>query len=328
MDRLHSWKSIAMRELDSTDPRFEMDPFIPTVIAGEAYQKAVAEIVLGRFKQARASLAKVWVAARSKIEGVRAPDYTDMIYWFLTAWLTEEEKDRPNPWMLIKALHEQIVNELEKYGNSEAIEMYRKVADYTDFDINKRLRPSSGASVDEKFYTRMGRRYLNLTKLWLLDDLPGNTETVGVLLDCSGKMMENARKKIIQNLNLKEIDLTYIREGDMDILRRSDSGRYLVYKEYRDWEDNPYLFYKLQSKTALGFVDFLNDRTDEKAKKARQSLDALFQEARNPDHPLFAGLDVIEQSLWAYLGARWLIRGTSRKPFNVLKYYLKGSPDS
>ncbi len=323
MKRREVWEDIARQKLDSTDPRFEWDPLIPTVLAGEAYQKAIALIVLGEYEKTRKPLSRVWVACRSKIESQKDPDFMDMLYWLLVSWLTEEKNLYPSPFDVIKSLYMQIENELQDFKCKDLVEKYEKLSKTMKIPFVKRHIKKFKTPEDEKYHTLFAKRLIQMSLLWLLQDFTETSTVVDMCYTLLQETLQSAEKLLAKRLYLSPSDMAYIESGDMELLKRSDIERFLIYKYYMEWREGDKYFMTLLGDSAKYIKKYITSPTSQTQKEALSQVNNFFRKISESPFGLFEKVGILELTLLAYVAGKRLLKPTAH-PFDILRYFLEG----
>lgn len=331
LERIELWKSIIFRKQAKKDPRFikdprfETDPLELTAMTAEAFQMAIAYIMIRDAHKARSFLFKSYTAVFSKIAGVKNPDYIDINYLLLESWLSEEKDHKPSLSQVRLALHRLISSEIISFCPDEVAEAYR-VAEllmgFPSFKHDKKKRKIKTA--EPEFYTRLCKRMLEMARLWLWDDPGENPGAVRKLVELALFIIKKAEACEMQHYKICEIDLKYIQDGDMDLLRKTNPAKYKTFRIFEDWRNTKKHFIYLQAEAIYALLNMAYADTPESYVELERLIEEMFALTRSFRGVLFKGLDFFEQVQWAYLGGRYVLSKGSRKPFSLLRHYLLG----
>jgi hypothetical protein len=324
-DRMKIWESMASANVEFLDPRFEMDAVSLTVIAAENFQKAVALLVLNRIEEARTYLSKTLLAVKCKLNNLTFADYPDLLYWQLVSWLTEDNRDRPDAGELMEAKHHQIIYEVEEERAKNAYTWYQKAAALMHYSWAPKTSPRQVSSPNDKFYDRLASRFLELARMLLWRDDPrSESSIIKALHGVSEESMYCAQNALAKKLGISDPELRQIQLTDLDTLRELSKEKFPVFMEMKNWEEKRMNFFHLQWDFISALAGFLWTPGKGELGRADLALEKMFQEERNLQHQAFSGLDLLDQIQWAWVGGKYILESHSKKPVNVIRYYLAG----
>ncbi len=325
-NRLELWRKIADKHLEYKDPRFEEDPLILTMMAGENFQKAVAFIILGDYARGFKYLSRCRTVLMSKIYNPESADYMDLFFWQLWGWISEEEKDLPNPDNLIISKHRQVVEMLEHRGTGEMARWYEPLTEQLKIKMRNPLTPRHrNPGRDEKPYMDFAFLMLDLARQWTWYD-PMDPEPLQSLLEAAFLSMGQGNLLLVDRLGMKRQDINFSRLVDLELLKKAHPDKFPLYREFIRWEQGRLNFFYYQCRVLTSVAEIAREPGNiSHARDCDEALEAMFADARKPQGEAFESFDLLCQVQMARIGSVFALLEHSKKPLNVLGHYLGGT---
>lgn len=324
VNNLQTWQAMADKKLEYVDPRFEQDQVKLTMILAEHFRTAVANVVLGNYRDAKQQLSRVRLALKSKIHNEYFADYSDQVFWLLWSWISEDDVDRPRIDNVLAAKHRQILSEMEINGNMEIAEWYREIVEMLDLPKSMKISLPMFQKEPEKAYVGFAYRTLDLARLWTWKEDLEDFDKINRLVEVAFLSMGKGNELKVKRLGINRQDAAYSRLGDLNLLKKAHPDKFQVFKEFKEWEQGRLHFFYAQCRALSAIASFVKDPSRENFNEADEAVREMFEEARKPSKMDFADFNLLEQIQWARIGAAYALKEHSKKPLNVIRRYLGG----